>query len=127
MISKLHTLKNGDELIIREVDDVRMVLDYIEDISGESDFLSFGPGEFGLTEPQRKEFLLQSREVDNRIFILAETDGRLVGPLGFSAGHRPRIRHPGEFGRSVRKEYWGLGIGSPLVDALIDWARGTQI
>jgi RimJ/RimL family protein N-acetyltransferase len=28
---------------------------------------------------------------------------------------------------SVRKEYWGLGIGSLMLDTLIDWARATQI
>ena len=28
---------------------------------------------------------------------------------------------------SVRKRYWGLGIGSLMLDTLIDWAKGTQI
>jgi len=28
---------------------------------------------------------------------------------------------------SVRKQYWGLGIGSLMLDTLIDWARHTQI
>ena len=28
---------------------------------------------------------------------------------------------------SVRKQYWGLGIGSLMLDALIAWARDTQI
>jgi RimJ/RimL family protein N-acetyltransferase len=28
---------------------------------------------------------------------------------------------------SVRKQVWGLGIGSLMLDTLIDWARHTQI
>ena len=28
---------------------------------------------------------------------------------------------------SVRKRYWGHGIGSLMLDTLIDWARGTGI
>jgi RimJ/RimL family protein N-acetyltransferase len=28
---------------------------------------------------------------------------------------------------SVRKQYWGLGIGSLMLDTLIEWARSTQI
>jgi RimJ/RimL family protein N-acetyltransferase len=26
---------------------------------------------------------------------------------------------------SVRREYWGLGIGSLMLDTLIEWARGA--
>ena len=28
---------------------------------------------------------------------------------------------------SVRKQYWGLGIGSLMLDTLIAWAQDTQI
>ena len=28
---------------------------------------------------------------------------------------------------SVRKSFWGLGIGSFMLDMLLDWARDTQI
>jgi RimJ/RimL family protein N-acetyltransferase len=28
---------------------------------------------------------------------------------------------------SVRKQYWGLGIGSLMLDTLIEWARANQI
>ena len=38
------------------------------------------------------------------------------------------MRHAGEFGLSVAKAYWGLGIASALIDALLDWAReGARI
>ena len=43
-----HQLRDGRVLVIREaaIEDAHVVLDYIESISAESDFLSFGPGEF---------------------------------------------------------------------------------
>ena len=59
--------------------------------------------------------------------MLGLIEDKIVASLVFSAGHRPRIRHSGEFGMSVRKRYWGLGIGSSMLDALIDWARDMQI
>jgi RimJ/RimL family protein N-acetyltransferase len=37
------------------------------------------------------------------------------------------VRHTGEFGLSIRKACWGLGIGSRMLDALLEWARDTQI
>ena len=47
--------------------------------------------------------------------------------LTFEAGRRLRVRHCGEFGMSVRRPYWGLGIGSLMLETLIDWARDTEI
>jgi RimJ/RimL family protein N-acetyltransferase len=28
---------------------------------------------------------------------------------------------------SVRKQYWGLGIASAMLDSLVGWARGTEV
>ena len=124
-----HELKNGRVLWIREVtvEDARALLDYVQAISGESDFLSFGPGEFELTEPEEVEFIRKCLAADNQLYILGLIDETIVATLTFSAGSRPRLRHSGEFGMSVRKQYWGLGIGSLMLDTLIDWARRSQI
>jgi RimJ/RimL family protein N-acetyltransferase len=129
MEPRKHELKNGRVLLIREVavEDARALLDYVERISGESDFLSFGPGEFELTEPEEQEFIHKCLASDNQLFILGSIDDTIVAILNFSGGRRPRVRHSGEFGMSVRKQYWGLGIGSLMLDTLIDWAKGTRI
>ncbi len=115
--------------MIREatVKDARAVVDYVEDISGESDFLTFGPGEFELTVVQEEDFLRIYRGSDNQVYILGLIDDTVVSTLSFSAGRRPRVRHSGEFGMSVRKQYWGIGIGSLMLDTLIDWAKDAKI
>ena len=124
-----YELKNGRVLLIREVavEDARVVLDYVDGISGESDFLSFGRGEFELTELEEQEFIGKCLASDNQLFILGSIDNTIVSILNFSAGRRPRVRHSGEFSMSVRKQYWEFGIGSLMLDTLIDWARSTQI
>jgi RimJ/RimL family protein N-acetyltransferase len=129
MKSSIHKLKNGGALVIREaaVNDARAVLDYLESVSSESDFLSFGPGEFDLGQPEEEEFLSKCLESDNQLYIIGAIDDSIVATLNFSAGRRPRVRHCGELGMSVRKEYWGLGIGSLMLETLITWARETQI
>jgi len=129
MEPRKYELKNDHALLIREaaVEDARAILDYVEDISGESDFLTFGPGEFKLTEAAEEDVLCKYRDSANQLYILGLIDDTIVTSLTFSAGHRPRLRQSGEFGMSVRKQYWGLGIGSLMLDALIHWARATQI
>jgi RimJ/RimL family protein N-acetyltransferase len=123
-----HQLRDGRELLIREAapEDARAVLDYIHAISGESDFLSFGPGEFELGEAEEEEVLRKHRDTENHLYLLGLVGDSIVSTLSFSAGHRPRLRHSGGFGMSVRKPCWGLGIGSCMLDTLLAWARETQ-
>ena len=129
MQPRLHELKNGQILTIREVlvEDAPAVLTYLEDISGETDFLSFGPGEFDLTLAEEEGHIRQCLASDNLLFLLGSIDDTVVALLHFEGGRRPRTRHSGGLGMSVRKPYWGLGIGSSMLDTLIDWARETQV
>ena len=124
-----HQLRDGRVLVIREAvpDDARVVLAYAEDVSRESNFLTFGPGEFELTEAAERDVLHKHQETDNQLYILGLVDDTLIATLSFAAGDRRRLRHSGEFGMSVRKRFWGLGVGSLMVDTLIDWAKGTDI
>ena len=129
MQSQRKQLRDGRVILIREaqVEDARSILDFVELVGGESDFLSFGPGEFGGTEAKKGNDLRRHRDTDNHLHILGLIENTIAGSLSFSAGHRPRVRHTGEFGMSVLKEYWGLGIGSLMLDVLIDWARKSGI
>jgi RimJ/RimL family protein N-acetyltransferase len=124
-----YDLDNGRVLLIREAtaEDAHAVLECVEASSGESDFLSFGPGEFELSEAEERDFLQKCREADNQLYILGLIEDTIVATLVFSAGPRPRVRHAGEFSLSVRKQYWGLGIGSLMLDTLIAWARNARI
>jgi RimJ/RimL family protein N-acetyltransferase len=128
MEPKTYELKDGRVLHIREgdPDDARTLLAYVQAICGESDFLTFGPGEFELGEAEEAEVLRKYRAADNQLYLLGFIDGTLVTALTFVAGRRPRTRHSGELGMSVRKRYWGLGIGSSMLDTLLAWARETQ-
>ena len=129
MRPKNYQLSDGSSLSIREaaVEDARALLAYVEAVSGESDFLSFGPGEIEFNETQEEEFLRNYRDAENRLYLLGLINDTIIGSLTFSAGHRPRVRHIGDFGITVRKSYWGLGIGGLLLDALIEWARENGI
>jgi RimJ/RimL family protein N-acetyltransferase len=120
---------NGCVLLIREAaaDDARALLESIEASSGESDFLSFGPGEFELSDAEEEAFLRKCREADNHLYILGLIEERIVATLVFSGGRRPRIRHAGDLSMSGRQQYWGLGMGSLMLDTLIVWARETPI
>ena len=124
-----YELKDGRILLIRlvAVEDAGALIDYAHAVSAESNFLTFGPGEFNRTLQGEEEFINQRLAADNHLFILGTVDDVVVALLNFTGGSRPRLRHSGGFGLSVRKNYWGLGIGSLMLDTLIEWARRTGI
>ncbi len=117
-------LKSGKRLTIREASesDAAAILEYLEVVSGETDFLSFGPGEFELTLPQEEEYLCACRSAANQLYVVGTIDEMIVATTNFAGGPRPRNAHCGEFGMSVRRDFWGDGVGAAMLDALLDWA-----
>ncbi|MCY3410890.1 MAG: GNAT family N-acetyltransferase [Candidatus Heimdallarchaeota archaeon] len=118
------TVKDNLELIIRpaEIKDAAIILDYVNIISGESENITFGPGEFTMTVEQEKAFIQRTSETSNNTFIVGYINNELVAIADVHAGQRPRIRHSGELGISVRKKYWRHGIGREMMQYLIKWA-----
>lgn len=124
-----HPLKDGRELLVREArgDDAEGLLEFIETISRESTYLSFGPGEFEMTVEEERDLLEKSRKTPTAIYLVGLIDEEIVTTLQFTTRDRLRIRHSGEFGMSVRADHWGLGIGGSILDQLIGWGRESQV
>lgn len=122
-------LRNGDTVVIRQAvkTDAKALVEYVNAISGESDFLTFGPGEFEMSIEQEESFLENVSMKKNAICLIAEVGGRIVGNLNFAGGARPRTAHTGEFGISVLKDYWGNGIGTELIKYLINWSKESGV
>ncbi|MEL7648798.1 MAG: GNAT family protein [Sedimentibacter sp.] len=118
---------NGEKLIIRrsKKSDAKDLVDYINSVAGETDYLSFGVGEFGMTVQQEEDFIENTSKKENALSLIAEINGKVVANLNFSGGARRRVSHVGEFGISVQKEYWGHGIGEELIRYLIDWCKSS--
>src|SRR5471030_332200 len=126
---KQFKLKNGQEVLIRQAtkNDANKIIECINKISSESDFLTFGNGEFVISIEQEEKFLEDISRQNNAIFIVVEIDFTIVGTLSFSGGGRPRISHIGETGISILKEYWGNGIGTELIKYLIEWCKQSGV
>jgi RimJ/RimL family protein N-acetyltransferase len=117
------------KIIIRKAikSDASELVNYLNSISKESDYLTFGEGEVGVTIKQEEEFIEAANNKNNSLFIVAQMNGKIMGNLNFSAGERKRIAHTGEFGVSVLKEYWGNKVGEELVKYLIQWSKSSAV
>ncbi|MFL0195681.1 GNAT family N-acetyltransferase [Clostridium sp. WILCCON 0269] len=120
---------NSSKVIIRKAvkSDAKALIEYLNIIGGESDFLTFEMGEFGISIEQEEEFIANALNKQNALFIIAEINEKIIGNLNFSGGPRKRNAHVGESGVSVLKKYWGNGIGKELIKYLIDWSKNSGI
>lgn len=111
-------------MMIREAtkNDAKAMVEYLELIAGESDNLTFGPGELPITVEIEEGILTRAYESDKNVFFIALEGDEIVGNINFHGSTRKRIGHVGEFGISVKKAYWGRGIGDKLMNALLEWA-----
>ncbi len=119
-------LKNGMECCLRNgvESDGQAVLDNFNLTHGETDYLLSYPDETSFDAMRESQFLKHKAESANEIEILAVIDGVVVGTAGIDAvGTKFKIRHRAEFGISVLKKYWGLGIGRALMEACIQCAK----
>ena len=119
-------LKNGSVCHLRSAtaQDGQAVLEHFNTTHAETDFLLTYPEESSFTADQEREFLARKAESPCEVELLAIVDGRVVGTAGVDAlGRKYKLRHRAEFGVSVLRDYWGLGIGGALLDSCIECAR----
>lgn len=119
-------LKNGKEALIRNGDeaDGETVFDVFNRTHEETDYLLSYPEENSLDPEQEAQFLKEKTISSNETELVAVIDGRIAGTAGIEAvGNKYKLKHRAEFGISVLKEYWGLGLGKALTMACIQCAR----
>ena len=92
----------------------------------QTDFLASNAGESAFTVEEESRFLQNMADSEREIEIIAEVDGVAVGLAGIETVRKSaKIRHRAEFGISIDKAYWGLGLGRAMTEACIECARAA--
>jgi RimJ/RimL family protein N-acetyltransferase len=129
MLQKKFKTTTGKIILIREAkkEDAAALIAYVKKVACETDFLTFGKGEFRKTIKEEQQIIQQHAKAKNQIFLLAEYEGEIVGILNVNANEKSRLRHIGDFGVTVKKDYWGQGIGTNLIECMLEWARKSGV
>ncbi|MFB0921695.1 MAG: GNAT family N-acetyltransferase, partial [Oscillospiraceae bacterium] len=79
--------------------------------------------EITMTVKDEQNFLDAAINDPKKVMIAAFISGKLVADIGLY-GVEPfeRFRHRAGLGMAIYREFWGLGIGSALLGALIEFA-----
>lgn len=122
---KAITLKNGQTCILRsaEAKDAAELVDFIKITSGETDFLLRKPEEVKYTVEKELAMIAAMEEAERQTLIVAEVDGEIAGTCSLhEAGKYARLRHRSSIGISLLQKFWGLGIGTAMMQTLLETA-----
>lgn len=113
-------------IIYREAEpsDAGKFLEYSKIVGSETDNLTFGAEGLSLTISQEADFIRKFAGNPGSIMIVAFDEGELIGTGAVSVvSGKPRFAHRREIAISVRKDYWGKGIGTGIMNVLMDFAK----
>ncbi len=122
-------LKNGKTAILRSPnkEDAQAMIDYLNIIGGESDFITFGKNEFSMSVEAEQDYIERVNSMNNSKNVLIIIENEIVGIASITSVQKERMKHNGTLGISLRKKYWGIGLGSEIMVYLIDWAKSNKI
>ncbi|QUH19523.1 GNAT family N-acetyltransferase [Alkaliphilus sp. B6464] len=121
-------LKNGQKLVLGKpsAEDAKKMIEYFNIVGGESDNLLFGAGEFKLTIDQEINHINSINSDENSLIILGVIDENIVSVAQIISSKRKRIAHNSEMSISVKKDYWGTGIGTAMMNEIVRFAKSNN-
>lgn len=119
----MEKLENSS-LIIRaaEPKDAEEIITMVKQVMKETGFFPHTAEEFNITVYNEIEYMKSTA-----LFLLAEIDGKIVGSATLDRSELKKLKHNVTFGITILKEYCGLGIGSILMEKVIEWTKSEGI
>ncbi len=121
-------LKNGKKLVIRRPvdEDACALINFLNTVGGESDNLLFGKDEFYLTVEKEAEYIEKVNSDVNAIMLLGLIGDKIASVAELRGFGKKRNGHNSELAISVKKDYWNKGVGSAMMEELLQFARDHQ-
>lgn len=106
-------------------EDAEALLEYLKIVGGETENLTFGPEGIPTPLAAEREYLPSLLHSTTSVMFVAKRGDEIVGNASFSGMTKERLKHRGELSVCVKRAAWGQGIGSRLMDAILDFAKHT--
>ncbi len=103
--------------------DAQSYLELARAIDAETRIMMVEPGERQTTVEQQVERIRSIRAGDNKLMLVAEHEGQLVGYLGAMGGDFRRNHHSIHIFLGILERFTGQGLGRRLLEETENWAR----
>jgi RimJ/RimL family protein N-acetyltransferase len=110
-------------------DDAQPIIDYLAGLADEPyNNTSLSPGDRPFTlEAERKLIAEMDAAVNSLMLLAVDSAGSVIGLATLEGGKRAATRHEAVIGISLKPDWRNKGIGTAMMQALIDYARQNGI
>lgn len=119
-------LKDGRQAVLKTptVEDAEALIEVLTLTAQETKFLRRSLADCVKYTPEyEREFLKNALENEYHALLACSVDGVLVGNCGIEFQSMLKVRHRATVGLAILKDYWGLGIGTKMFEAMENIAR----
>ena len=118
-----------NDVVYREAigNDAFGLLTHIASVGAETDNLSYNQNTFNISEERERRFIERFEKSQIDAMFVALVGELVVGNAIVERNRIARYKHRAEISITVLKEFWGRGIGSHLMQMMIDFAKETGV
>ena len=102
------------------------MIEYLNTVGGESDNLLFGANGFHISVEAEEKLIEDLTDSKVSALLIGKIENEIVCVGSIMTSPRERICHQADLAISVKKKYWGLGIGTILMQAMIDFSKKNR-
>ena len=120
-----YTLKNEIEVDIREIRvcDALEVVAYMKQVNTETKNLTRDPDEFTMTVEQEEAFIENAITSKDQFIYTVWHKDKMISMSGIHGSSLRRLKHKVNLGISILLEYHNLGLGTILMNLLVEKAK----
>lgn len=117
------------DCMIREAipSDAEAVIDLLNRTATQTGFMTQGEEGVGLSVEEEAKELDKIYSSENNSVLLAIVDKQVIGIASIHGSSKPKIKHIGEIGIVIDKDFWGMGLGRMMMEELLEWANESKV
>ena len=122
------TLKDGRPAVIHSPreEDIPGILEYLRISAAETEFLLRYPEECGMyTAEAERAYFSRVNAAENAAALVCIVGGKVAGTCNIEWSRMIKLRHRASVAIALIKEFWGLGIGTRMMQELIRIAESN--
>jgi len=124
--SRTITLKNGQQACIRTpvAEDTPAAIAYLKAVFADDTFFlsTAEEAEEWQTAEKEQQTIQDYYDDPNKLMVVTVIGENVVSMSDVDTGSRKRRQHTGQIGISILPEYRRMGLGTAIMQAMIDWA-----
>ncbi|HFI0053767.1 TPA: N-acetyltransferase family protein [Streptococcus suis] len=102
-------------------------IDFMNQVARESDYLVMDESGFRFSPEEMERIFEAGIENPGELCLLAKVGSEVIGAISVKSSKQFRISHIGNIFIAIKKDYWGHGLGTILLDEVIEWAQEMDL